>query len=359
MILLLVGLFLGNIPSFAFSASSQPKINCLIINLDYVNCTWTEHEHNYSFKSRFTHKEILDCPTYLRIDGVNVGCVFPYEKPQRFNTLKTWLYSDNGGLVTEQEHNLKAYVKLYPPVNLSVVEKKDAELWLYWNITKNDSCIESEVRHRTDNNAWKSTTPGHRTSFSLPFPSKKRYEFQVRARIESSCGESKFWSDWSEPVYWGYLKTNNTSDDPGNMPLMSLVLCTAGATVILVILSCLLVHNERLRIILIPVVPNAGRNVSNYLTALFDNYDGNVEKWLSMPKDLENGFKPNFTERACPVREYRIVSQSSTDSESILSNPTDLSSDYQCMHSYSSASTIPGSSETIQTQDLSQVDNPV
>ncbi|RXN04308.1 cytokine receptor common subunit gamma-like protein [Labeo rohita] len=143
------------------------------------------------------------------------------------------------------------------------------------------------------------------------------------------------------------------------MSVMTLLLCTVGATVVLVILSCLLVHSERLRIILIPVVPNAGRNVSNYLAALFDNYDGNVEKWLSMPKDLENGFKPNFTERACPVREYRIMSQSSTDTESILSNPTDLSSDYQCMHSYSSASTIPGSAETLQTHDLSQVDNPV
>lgn len=287
-----------------------------------------------------------------------MGCVFPFEKAQRFNKLNTWLYSDNGSVVTEQEHNLIAYVKLYPPLNLSVVEKNDTELWLYWNITNKNSCIESEVRYRTDNDAWKNTKPDIRTFFNLPFPSKKRYEFQVRARIGSSCGESKFWSDWSEAVYWKNEKPNNTSD-PLNMSVMSLVLCTAGASVILIILSCLLVHSERLRIILIPVVPNAGRNVRNYLADFFDNYDGNVEKWLSMPKDLENGFKPNFTERACPVREYRIVSQSSTDSESILSNPTELSSDYQCMDSYSSASTIPGSSDTIETQDLSQVDNPV
>ncbi|XP_043106437.1 interleukin 2 receptor, gamma a [Puntigrus tetrazona] len=357
MILLLIGVFFGSIPSFAFSSSSQPKITCLIINLDYVNCTWTEHKHNYTFKSKFSHKETLDCEKYLSTDGVNTGCVFHYEKPQRFITLKTRLHSSNGSLVTEQEHNLKEYVKLYSPVNLSVVEKKDAELWLYWNITKNDSCIESQVRHRTDNNAWKNTTPGHRTSFSLPFPSNKRYEFQVRSRIEFSCGESKLWSDWSEPIYWEQLKTNNTTD--GRISVMSLVLCTAVASVILLILACLLVHSERLRIILIPVVPNAGRNVSNYLAALFDNYDGNVEKWLSMPKDLENGFKPNFTERACLVREYKIMSQSSTDSESILSKPTDLSSDYQCMHSYSSSSTIPSSSETIQTQDLSHLDKPV
>ncbi len=61
------------------------------------------------FFLRFTHKEILDCPKYLRIDGVNVGCVFPYEEPLRFNELNTWLYSDNGSLVTEQEHYLKVY----------------------------------------------------------------------------------------------------------------------------------------------------------------------------------------------------------------------------------------------------------
>ena len=61
------------------------------------------------FFLRFTPRETLDCPEYLRIDGVNVGCVFPYKTPQRFNTLETRLYSDDGGLVTEQEHNLKSY----------------------------------------------------------------------------------------------------------------------------------------------------------------------------------------------------------------------------------------------------------
>ncbi|KAK7120676.1 hypothetical protein R3I94_020610 [Phoxinus phoxinus] len=361
MILLLVSLFLGNIPSFAFSASSEPKINCLIINLDYVNCTWSELGlgYNYSFKSRFSHDRLLDCSTYHKINSVNVGCMFPYNKTQtqRFNRLNTYLYSNNGILVTNQSHYLKEYVKLNPPSNLSVVERKDAELWMYWNVTDDNSCIESEVRHRTNNKDWKSTSPGSRNSFILPFPSKKRYEFQVRARISSNCGQSKFWSDWSESVYWGSLKTNDT-ESLSPVSVTTLVVYTVGATIILVILSCLLVQSERLRIILIPVVPNAGRNISKYLASFFDN-DGNIEKWLSMPKDLENGFKPNFTERACPVREYRMVSQSSSDSESILSNPTNLSSDYQCMHSYSSASTIPGPAEALPTQDPSPVDNPV
>ncbi|XP_050950287.1 cytokine receptor common subunit gamma-like isoform X2 [Labeo rohita] len=215
MILLSVCLFLGNIPSYAFSATSEPKINCLIINLDYVNCTWSEQKHNYSFKSKFSNKELLDCPKYLRNDSVNVGCIFPYKRLQRFTTLITWLYSDDGSLVTEQEHNLKEHVKLYPPFNLTVVEKKDSELRLYWSMPMNISCTESQVRYRTDDNLWQITTPDSRTSFILPFPLKKRYEFQVRARIESSCGQSMFWSDWSEPVYWGSLKTKNSTDVSG------------------------------------------------------------------------------------------------------------------------------------------------
>ncbi|XP_067288830.1 interleukin 2 receptor, gamma a [Pseudorasbora parva] len=362
MILLLVGLFLWNIPSFAFSESSKPEINCIIINLEYVNCTWSELElkGNYSFKSGFVD-ELRDCPAYHRINGVNVGCKFPYKKAQRFNSYYTRLYSDNGSLVMEQENKLVKYVKLNPPSNLSVEAEKDAELWFYWNVTnyENADCVESEVRYRTDNNEWMNPSAATRAYFSLPFPSKKRYEFQVRARISSSCGESKFWSDWSESVYWGSPKANNGTESLSPVSVTSLMLYALGASILLVILSCLLVHSERLRIILIPVVPNEGRNVGQYLTSLFENYDDNIEKWLSMPKDLENGFKPNFTERACPVREYRIMSQSSSDSESILSNPTDLSSDYQCMHSYSSASTIPGPAEDLPNQDLSPDDNPV
>ncbi|XP_051973196.1 cytokine receptor common subunit gamma-like isoform X2 [Xyrauchen texanus] len=355
-------LFFWNTPSFASPESSVPEINCLIINLVYVNCTWDDNgtqKYNYSFKSMFSGHETLECSNYHIYKYVNVGCMIPYKETQRFNLLSTWLYNDNGSLMIHQKHDLKDKVKLYPPYNLSVVERKDAELWLYWNVTGNNSlCTESQVRHRNDNKDWQIKTPSTKTSFSLPFPSKKQYKFQVRARVSASCGESKLWSDWSEPVFWGSLKPNNDTG-PDTKSVTALVLYTVGTIIMLVILSCLLVQSERLRVILIPLVPNAGRNVNNYLADLFDNCDGNVENWLSISKDLEKAFKSNFTERACPVREYRIVSQLSSDSESVISIPKGMSSDYQCKQSYSSASTIPGPAENPQTQAPSQVYNPV
>ncbi len=54
------------------------------------------------FFLRFTHKEILDCPKYLRIDGVNVGCVFPYEKHNGL-IVKHMAVQRQWQLVTEQD----------------------------------------------------------------------------------------------------------------------------------------------------------------------------------------------------------------------------------------------------------------
>lgn len=56
---------------------------------------------------RFSQDGFLNCSKYHKINSVNVGCMFPYKKQQRFNLLSTWLYSDNGNLVTKQNHYLK------------------------------------------------------------------------------------------------------------------------------------------------------------------------------------------------------------------------------------------------------------
>lgn len=58
---------------------------------------------------RFSEYEILNCSTYHKINKVNVGCMFHYNEPQRFYLFTTWLYSDTGSLVTEQNHSLKEY----------------------------------------------------------------------------------------------------------------------------------------------------------------------------------------------------------------------------------------------------------
>lgn len=147
-------------------------------------------------------------------------------------------------------------MKLYPPVNLSVEMNKDPELNLYWNNSKNTACIESEVRYRINSDKWKvgmgqdsgvgplfghcsllvifqqntgqmfeknslspplslcsflqTSTPSKEQKYAVAFPLKSsRYEFQVRARVNNMCGESNFWSEWSQPIQWDSMNGNN------------------------------------------------------------------------------------------------------------------------------------------------------
>ncbi|KAL6472076.1 hypothetical protein MHYP_G00182640 [Metynnis hypsauchen] len=328
------------------------NIKCVVINLEYVNCTWDEDglpQENYTLRSRYDSGPETECQTYLKVNDVNVGCRVSYseEKLNRFSPLHARLYSANGSVVAEHHRNLINMVKLDPPYNLTV-EMKNPELYLYWNSSNRTKamCKTSQVRYKINHKNWQLQSEStERNSFSLPFPSaQSRYEFQVRVKMSDTCGKSDIWSAWSESVCWGSVKNVNNTETSSSSSAALMVLYTAGAAVVLVILSCLLVHSERLRVILVPVVPNPGKNFAD----LIDNYGGNVENWLSISKELQDGFKPNFTERTCPVREYRLVSQSSSDSDSSLSSLTDVSTDYQPMHSYSSASTLPAPGETTQ-----------
>ncbi|XP_036450177.1 interleukin 2 receptor, gamma a isoform X2 [Colossoma macropomum] len=350
---MILPIFLALLWTCPGSASKfNTNIKCVVINLEYVNCTWDEDglpQENYTFRSRYEVGNEAECPTYLKVNDLNVGCRVSYseEKLNRFDVLHAQLYSANGSVVAEHRRNLIDMVKLDPPYDLKV-EIKDPELWLYWKSSSKTklTCKRSQVRYKINHKDWQlqSESP-ERNSFTLPFPSaQSRYEFQVRVRMSDVCGNSEIWSAWSESVYWGSMKDVNDTETRSGSSAALMVLYTAGAAVVLIILSCLLVHSERLRVILVPVVPNAGKNFAE----LLDNYDGNVENWLSISKELQDGFKPNFTERTCPVREYRLVSQSSSDSDNSLSSLTDVSTDYQPMHSYSSASTLPAPAETTQ-----------
>ncbi|KAJ8337963.1 hypothetical protein SKAU_G00369290 [Synaphobranchus kaupii] len=282
------------------------------------------------------------CPTYLKKGDHTVGCRLPYKKSDKFKTL--YLSLDNCSSETVREINLKDRVKLRPPHNLSVQMQSSTDLWLYWNISAPTSCVESEVSYRKDTYQEKSSgvLPGN--CFSLPFPSANNvYTFQVRTRVMDACHQSN-WSAWSTPVYWGQIKQSNstsTEENDGNsmhgMVFMLAVVCC----VVVVAVFVFMIQHERLRFILIPIVPKPSKT----LEELLYTYNGNVEEWLHISKDFVEGFKPNFSEPACPVREYNLVPQmslsGSEDSLPVLLDESDFL-DRSCSTSTSTISSPPG-----------------
>ncbi|XP_036380901.1 interleukin 2 receptor, gamma a [Megalops cyprinoides] len=304
-------------------SSPLPNVTCMIINLEYVNCTWNEQgipDYNYTFYSRFGNQPYTECPEYLREGVHTVGCKRPYGRGQKFDMFYSKLScphcAANNTSERKQESDLRDRVKLDPPHNLSLAMQSRSELWLYWNISAMSSCVESEVGYRksTDQEdgeeSWGSWTNlvVQANSFRLHFPSSSnRYAFRVRTRVQANCRES-MWSDWSSPVLWGEIKQKNNTV-PGNQfnGTLTMVVSVICSVVVLVVLACLLVQNERLRVILIPIVPNPSKTLEDLIYI----HNGNVEEWLNISKDFVEGFKPNFSEPVCPVREYNLVPQTS------------------------------------------------
>ncbi|KAM9728594.1 cytokine receptor common subunit gamma-like isoform 2-T2 [Menidia menidia] len=300
-------------------AHDPPDVECLVVHLEYVSCSWNEQgtpEVNYTFSSRYANRPVHGCPAYLLENNTAIGCHQSYTKGDKFLTFYTYL--THGNDTYKKEHDLKPRVKLNPPFNLSVQNGSDFNLWYYWNQSYG-SCVEHEVRHRKNQRNWETSMVFNgKQNYCINLPSStSRYELQVRSRISDSCGESMFWSDWSEPVVWG---SNNGTDAIGpanSLSVWTLVLSVVGV-IVLIMLVVMLLHHERVRIILIPVVPKPSLSPND------------IEDWFKFSKGLKEGFKANYNERACPVREYTYIPRSDSESSdssslSFTTNQTDCS----------------------------------
>uniref|UniRef100_A0A8C6TS59 Fibronectin type-III domain-containing protein n=1 Tax=Neogobius melanostomus TaxID=47308 RepID=A0A8C6TS59_9GOBI len=227
-------------------------VDCTVIHLKYVECLWNRSDVNYTFYSKCHGSSFRECDSYIIRDNNN-GCQQPEDnlKSIRFNTFQTKLeWGEKNERI--QEHKLEAKVKLYPPTNLTVQYGPDSNLWFKWRQIFTH-CVESEVRYRVNDEDWESTVASSQ-DYCINLPSNSSlYELQVRSRVSDSCGQSEEWSDWSQPVLWGNRNLARAPLPDSPMVWHVVLYCVGGATLLLLLV--MLLHNERIRIILIPVVP--------------------------------------------------------------------------------------------------------
>ncbi|XP_061557801.1 LOW QUALITY PROTEIN: cytokine receptor common subunit gamma-like [Phycodurus eques] len=283
-------------------------VDCVVLHLETVKCTWNRHGNltvNYTFHSWFHNEKASACEMYLTNNSIRNGCIQPYgDILNRFTMFYTQLVHDNK--TSLKKHDLKNKVKLNPPTNLTVQKGPDWNLWFYWNqISAN--CVENEVRYRTNYKKWDTyTVYCGKKNYCINWPSNcSRYELQVRSRLDDTCGGSD-WSDWSDPVIW---RSNNGTECDQVSGSMFMIIMYVLAPVILILMVVLLLSYERFRIIFIRVVPEQSLIPQE-----------KIEPWLGIPKGLKEGFKASYHEHACPVREYRQVSQDHSESQSSSSS---------------------------------------
>ncbi|KAF5900888.1 cytokine receptor common subunit gamma-like isoform X1, partial [Clarias magur] len=228
------------------------NINCLILNLEYIECTWNKpqmQQINYTFSSMFWGESVRECTEYLQEDGQNVGCrMFPKLPIKRFDHFYTKLSIGGNLTICKNYTALKKRVKLSPPYNLSVfASDKDEAVCVSWirNNFKKQNCVDYVVGYQKASGPWKITKPKDITSYCVsPVSGGVVYTFKVQSRMSEKCGASDISNDWSDPVQCNTTKlttVTNTSQPQMYWHVLGSVL----GVIILVSLSLLLYYSER------------------------------------------------------------------------------------------------------------------
>ncbi|XP_060688046.1 cytokine receptor common subunit gamma-like isoform X1 [Hemiscyllium ocellatum] len=276
-------------------------VNCIVYNDEYMECRWkhTEGKPNHTLFYWYTSTSPEECGNYIQENGYNVGCYFSKDKIIEFENF--YIYTngsrDSGNVPTTFQ--LQNYVKLYPPTNVTLNMTENNELLLSWESpAKLLKCRMYEIRHRSNKDKdWQLQVITAQTKYVLSsVDPEKFYTFQVRSKINQYCASTELWSEWSSAVHWG----KDPTQPEGSAGLRTII--TVVSLLGLILLVIFVTKNERLKVIIIPKIPNPGRSFD----PLFNNHNGNFQDWLGVPKDALEGFKSTYHENVCIVTESPV-----------------------------------------------------
>ncbi|KAM4021025.1 cytokine receptor common subunit gamma [Anomaloglossus baeobatrachus] len=295
-----------SVPSRGIDSSDKPgdlQLNCTVNKDKFLICYWSEQSdtnENYTLYYWFSGKEssAAPCPQYLITNRQTVGCQILLS--DTFTSCTVKLNSTRQGLETKRKFDLlQDWVKTDPPSNLYVVNTSSLELLLTWEQSVGSfpaGCMAYQVQHRNMASEQWTFKDASSLSFTLPsYDPRQTYTFHVRSQIDKNCGNSKFWSDWSQAVTWGRNVT--VTDEQQSTFVKACVILVV--TFLLLVVAVLVIRADRIWVILVPQIPNPGKKFED----LFKTYDNNFQDWIGISKkDVEN-LQTNYTETLCTVTE--------------------------------------------------------
>uniref|UniRef100_A0A8C3SVA8 Fibronectin type-III domain-containing protein n=1 Tax=Chelydra serpentina TaxID=8475 RepID=A0A8C3SVA8_CHESE len=224
---------------------TQPNVECILFNDEYLTCTWGSKETltaNYSLYYWYIPPRCPapteECKRYLQEGGINTGCWFNHNEIIQFRPFYIHVNASHGGrslVIPTKVMKLQDLVKPTPPVNLTIQNLSNNQLQLTWDsIYAKPHCLEYAVKYRSNQDtSWTE----HLVSGKIfSFPSvdyEKYYTFYVKSKINQYCGTTQLWSEWSVPVFWG----NNATDKGRGVlgptrgkTLIIIMICSSGRT---------------------------------------------------------------------------------------------------------------------------------
>ncbi|NXA70605.1 IL2RG protein, partial [Mohoua ochrocephala] len=284
-------------------------VECVFFNEEYMTCMWGSRETltvNYSLYYWYKNmSDKVECKHYLQDQSVRVGCHFKQNEVIQFQPFHVLINASVGGEtleITSKRMLLQDLVKPEAPVNLTIRNMSNNQLQLTWATPyPKAKCLEHAVKYKSNKDTSWTELSVNADVFSLPSVDyEKYYTFYVRSKINKYCGSTRFWSEWSVPVFWGSNSTSKgTVEEQLHWFGIHTVLVPFASCLLLLVLVILLVRMERVWVILMPRIPNPSKTFDE----LFITHNGNFQEWAGVPKDVVESFKPNYSENICYVTE--------------------------------------------------------
>ncbi|XP_041281976.1 interleukin-5 receptor subunit alpha [Onychostruthus taczanowskii] len=245
----------GNLPPLPGAAgTSVTNLSCVthvtISGNVPLHCTWLpgqgapEDTKYFLFYRYETHTE--ECPTYTKDKrSRNTECRFSSTQIKPGEIDKLIVIHINGSSKHaaikpfQQLFNQNAIEKVNIPRNISIsLEQNDLlAMWEKPISPFHEECFEYEFYLINLKSGNKQILKISSNSFRLRVDASSRYSIRIRAKHNHLCRASGFWSDWSETIYVGQNKPENSI-----AWILTLLCVSTSCTLLLVAIICQINH---------------------------------------------------------------------------------------------------------------------
>ncbi|XP_004456145.1 interleukin-13 receptor subunit alpha-2 [Dasypus novemcinctus] len=189
-------------------------MDCIYYNWQYLLCSWkpglsVQFDTNYNLFYWYEGmNHALQCSEYIKANGKNIGCRFPYLESSDYKDFYICVNGSSDSKPIRSSYfifQLQNLVKPLPPDYLSITVKNSGKINLKWSMPRGPipvQCLNYEVEFTEDDTTWMTTTVENEMSIMRQSNESQQVCFIVRSKVNIYCSDDGIWSEWSDEKCW-------------------------------------------------------------------------------------------------------------------------------------------------------------
>ncbi|XP_039734864.1 interleukin-13 receptor subunit alpha-2 isoform X4 [Pteropus medius] len=224
-------------------------MDCIYYNWEYLVCSWklgmgVHFDTNYNLFYWYEGLDhALQCVDYIKSNGKNIGCRFPYLESPDYKDFYICVNGSSKSQLIRPSYfifQLQDIVKPSPPDYLSIIVKNSEEINLKWSIPIGPTpakCFIYEIEFTEDDTTL--VTPTFENEIYITRTSNKSQQlcFLVRSRVNIYCSDSGIWSEWSDKQCW--------QGDIWRETLLFFLIPFAFVSLFVLLITCMLLYKQK------------------------------------------------------------------------------------------------------------------